>query len=388
MPDPRTICTVKANGMVYRSWKSITITHSFPDMVPIFQMSCSEGGKLGGDNDSRRLVPQTPVTIDLGGQLVLTGAIEVRLASFDAGTHDVIIGGRSKTAVLVQSAMPIQPGNFDGYSLEQAARGALQPHGTPLSVVNAPAIFSKPFPYLAVNPGETVGSFIERMCRMRGTYLWGDAKGQLCVGQGDPKAAVVADLEEGRNIIRATVKLDDQGIFSAINVYGQSPAVGDDMSNRTAQATAMDPSAKTTAIRVEHAEHSGDSEDMTARANLEAARSSWDRVEATVTVAGWFRPDGKLWGLTDNVSFYSPMGLPNGTGRMPADNPLGVQSVTFSQDAENGTTTTLVLVRSSLLTSLPNAGVVSDGKGGYLDSPAPAAPVAPDYQGPAGIGHQ
>ena len=96
MPDPRNVCTVKAAGRIYKAWKSITITHTLPDMVPIFQMSCSEGGKLGGDNDSRRLVPQTPVTIDLGGQLVLTGAIEVRLASYDAGSHDVMIGGGPK----------------------------------------------------------------------------------------------------------------------------------------------------------------------------------------------------------------------------------------------------------------------------------------------------
>ncbi len=193
-------------------------------------------------------------------------------------------------------------------------------------------------------------------------------------------------MVEGKNILRATWKLDDQGIYSALSYYGQQPGIGDNSSTRTSQGTVTDPTANTTRIRNEHAEMNADAEDATTRANIEAARSGWDRVEATVTVAGWFKPDGTLWGLTENVSVYSPMGLPNGTGRMPSDNPLGVQKIVYSQDPENGTTTTLTLVRAALLTSTPRANVQSDGKGGYADPP-PAAPVAPDYQGPAGIGH-
>ncbi|MGI3902545.1 MAG: phage baseplate assembly protein [Janthinobacterium lividum] len=387
MPDPKTICTVRANGMVFRSWKSITISHPYGDLIPTFQLVCSEGGPLGGANDSRRLVPQTPVTIELGGQLALTGAIEQRLASYDANSHDVIIGGRSQSSVATLSSMPFTGGNLNGFSAEQAARAALAPHGTNLVVKNPPANWSKPFPFLAVNPGEYVHEFLERIFKMRGAFAWGDEKGNICVGQGDPKAAVVAELQEGRNILRATVKLDDQGIFSAMHIYGQQPGQGDDMSVRTAEGVATDPSAKTTRVFHQHAEMNCDSQDATARANLEAARSSWDRVEATVTVAGWFRPDGSLWGLTDNISFYSPMGLPNGTGKMPSDNPLGVQNIVYSQDSENGTTTTLTLVRAALLTSTPPANVQSDGKGGYVgDGPSAATPVAPDYQSGISIG--
>ena len=381
MPDPKTICTVRANGMVFRSWKSISIAHPYGDLVPTFQLTCSEGGPLGGANDSRRLLPQTPVTIELGGNLVLTGAIEQRLASYDANSHDVIIGGRSQSSVASLSSMPFTGGNLNGFTAEQAARAALAPHGTGLVVKNPPASWSKAFPFLAVNPGEYVHEFLERIFKMRGAYAWGDEQGRICVGQGDPSAPAVAELQEGRNILRATVKLDDQGIFNAMHFYGQQPGQGDDMAIRTAEAAATDPSAKTTRMFHQHAEMNGDGQDMTARANLEAARSSWDRVEVTATVAGWFRPDGLLWGLTDNISFYSPMGLPNGTGRMPSDNPLGVQNIVYAQEPENGTTTTLTLVRAALLTSTPLANVASDGKGGFVgDGPSATTPVAPDYQ--------
>ena len=383
MPNPAYVATVKANGQNYISFESLTVNRSFSDMISYFQLTCSEGGLLGGANDARRLVPGTPVQIYLGGQLVLTGAVTTRAASFDANGHTVIIGGRSATADGPDSAIPINPGNFDGYGAEQAARGVLQPHGTNLNVVNPPSSWSKPFPYLAVNPGEHVGEFLERICKMRGAFLWDDEQGNLCAGQGDPSAASVADLQEDLNILRATIKLDDQGLYSAVNYYGQQPAQGDEFSNRTAQGTATNPGTTTTRIRVEHAEHAGDSDDMTARANLEAARSGWDQVEATVTVAGWFRSDGLLWGLTNNVTLYSPMGLPNGTGQMT----LGIQSVVYSQikDAEGeGTTTTMTLVRPQFLTSTPFANVQSNGSGGYGDSgstPAPAQPVPPDTSG-------
>ena len=52
----------------------------------------------------------------------------------------------------------------------------------------------------------------------------------------------------------------------------------------------------------------------------------------------------------------------------PADDPLGVQQIVWSQDAENGT---LTPVRSVLLGTAPLANVRSDGKGGYLDGPPP-----------------
>ena len=391
MPDPRFVCTVKANGQNYSSWKSIRVRREYGDTVSTFQMTCSEAGPLGGANDSRRLVPGTPVQITLGGVLALTGAVTTRAASFDATSHPVIIGGRSGTGDAADSSMNVTPGNYDGYTAEQIARSALQPHRVSLKVVNAPSLWSKPFPFFAVNPGERVMELIERAMKMRGAFMWDDEQGNLCVGQGDPSAAVVAELQEGRNILRGTVKLDDQDIYGSLSFYGQQPGQGDDMAIRTAQATAQNPAARQNRTRVEHAEHPGDSEDMQARANLEAARSAWPSVDAPLTVVGWIRPDGKLWGITDNISVYSPMGLPNGTGKMT----LGTQAITYAQDDQDGTTTTLELKRPELLTSTPHTNVQSDGSGGYGDgsgSPTPAQPVAPDYQqgsvGPGGLlGH-
>lgn len=192
MPDPRYVATVKANGQNYTAFETITVSRSVTDGISYFQMTCSEGGPLGGSNDARRLVPGTPVQILLGGKLVLTGAVTTRTATYDGQSHTLLVGGRSLTADGLLSAVAVQPGNFDGYSGEQAARGVLQPHGTNLKVVNPPPLWSKPFPYLAVNPGEHGGEFLERICKMRGAFIWDDEQGNVCVGQGNPSAAVVA----------------------------------------------------------------------------------------------------------------------------------------------------------------------------------------------------
>ena len=389
MPDPRTVCQVKANGRIYTAWKSITVRRAYGDTVSWFQMNCSEGGSLGGSDDARRLVPGTPVQITLGGVVALVGAVTTRSATYDAGSHEVIIGGRSGTGDAADSTVNVTPGNLNGYTAEQIARGALQPHGIDLNVVNPPATFTKPFPFFAVNPGETVMQHIERAMRMRGGLHVGrragpamrrsgrsECRGGRRTGGGAQHPASHLQARRPGHLRRAVVLRSAAGAKATI--WRSAPA----------QATVQNPTVRQNRTRVEHAEHPGDAEDMSTRANLEAARSAWPTVEASVTVAGWIRPDGKLWGLMDNVSVYSTMGLPNGTGKMT----LGVQAITYNQvkDAEGeGTTTTLELKRPELLTSTPHSDVQSDGSGGYGDgsgSPAPASQATPDYQGSAATG--
>lgn len=48
------------------------------------------------------------------------------------------------------------------------------------------------------------------------------------VGNGDPKAMPVADLVEGRNLLRISGKLDDQSAVGVWNTVGQQPGIGDD----------------------------------------------------------------------------------------------------------------------------------------------------------------
>ena len=64
-------------------------------------------------------------------------------------------------------------------------------------------------------------------------------------------------------------------------------------------------------------------------------------INANVTVQGWMMPGGGLWRAGDLVAFISPMTTLN-MG-------LKIQNVTFTQDSQSGTLTTLELVAPWLL---------------------------------------
>ena len=71
------------------------------------------------------------------------------------------------------------------------------------------------------------------------------------------------------------------------------------------------------------------------RAKNEALWHEGPQIEATVTVQGWFRDDTSLWLPGENVFVYSPM--------CPLNMMMKIQDVTFTQDNNSGTQTTMLL---------------------------------------------
>ncbi len=369
MPDPKTIATISANGKIFKGWKSMNVRLQAGDAVRTFQFTCSDA-----HSEAAQLLPGARCVIQLGGKTVLTGWITTRGVSYDADSHDVVIGGKALSTDVAESSMPFSGGNLNGYTAAQAIRGALAPHKLDLVEKNPPPLWSKPFPFLAANPGESALRFIERVAVMRGAFVWDDEQGRVCVGNGSPSAAPAGDLVEGKNILRCTGKIDDQSAVSEWNTHGQQPGVGDNYATRNAQGRVTDPIPRSNRVVDAHVPHNADSEDAATFAGMLAARAGWETVEIEATVVGWFRPDGQVWQLTDNCTLYSPMALPGGANKMT----LGTQGIVFSQDDKGGTTTSLTLIRPEFLAPFGHAGVQSDAAGNIVSNPGTPQPVAPD----------
>jgi hypothetical protein len=78
-------------------------------------------------------------------------------------------------------------------------------------------------------------------------------------------------------------------------------------------------------------------------AHNEAKWSDGTKIQASVVVQGWMRPGtAQLWQAGGNVVVWSPMAVINGQV-------MKIQTATFSQDRNSGTTTTLDLVVPWLL---------------------------------------
>ena len=361
MPDPNFVATIVAGGVRYSNWTSVTVRRDYADWQSFFEFSAAEPNVDASSFASVPLTPATPVQVYLGSQKLIDGFVTTRSVSMDDKSHDVVIAGKSLTQKLEASA-PIQQGNYNGSSFQQAAQGVMQSTGVNLVIQNPPDNASKPFDNLSVQYGESVGEFIERIAKMRGFFLTDDENGNLVASQADMTAAPVAALQEGVNILRATCTLDNQTVFSSMSVVGQQPGTDQNWPPRDYSATVQGPPEGNGRSRVIIAEHPGDAQDFQQRVNFEAARAAWGQVDCQITVVGWFKDDGSLWIPTEIVTVLSPTLFPSDSGAVL----LGIQACVYQQDDKGGTTTTLHLKKKGALTTLPNP---FDGQTEY-DGPA------------------
>ena len=378
MPNPNEVATITVGGRSYRNWKTVSVERVWGgEAISVFSLGATEPSESTTGWSDLRLKPGDAVTVALAGITVITGNVTARSTSIDAQGHEILVQGRSAAAKIADTSVPIKAGSFSGNTYEQTARGLLARHGVGLVVRNAPSIFSKPFRSLVPQYGETIMEMLDRMGSMRGVFHSDDADGNLVVGQGDPTAAPVATLQEGKNIKSATVRLVNENAWSLYTVAGQNVGTDQDRpSNRDQSASISNPNTDTIREKILIAPHTGDSDEMAAHANYRAAVDSWNQVQATFVVQGWVRPDGKLWDVCDNLSVIAPSLFPNEGGKQI----LGVQTVKYTQDSENGTLTTLECVLPNALSPYSNPNVLTDSNGNLLNGSGvgTAAPNAPD----------
>lgn len=359
---------ISTGGKNFSAWKSVVVRREWHNLVSTFQFSAAEGA-YGPGYSGLQIAPGDVVDITLAGKMALHGWVKIRSVTLDKEGHTVVIAGESVTADLARSSVAVQPGTYNGSTFEQAANAVMAPHGITLKMLNPPPIVSKPFKSLVPQYGEVVGEFLARTAMMRGLFLTDDENGNVVAGQIDDAAGPVAELQEGVNIERIIAHLEDPSASAAAKLLGVGQNVGDDNSypSRANAAVATNSEVRQNTFRLFLAEHPADPDELQARVDHEAATSLWPQVNVTVTVPGWLRPDGELWDLQKKISVISPSVFPNTSGAVV----LGTQSVTFMQDDQGGTTTTLELVRSDSLTVVPTANSKD------LGPPAIDAPAQP-----------
>jgi prophage tail gpP-like protein len=138
-----------------------------------------------------------------------------------------------------------------------------------------------------------------------------------------------------------------------VNVAAQGP--GDNQFNG-AQANEMEADVTTSVPRVPYSkiivpmEHPPTSQaEVQNRANYERMWKDGTLINCTTVTQGWLRAGQVLWEAGDNVWVNSPMAMLNQA--------MGIQNVTFTQDNQNGTQTTLDLVNPEALRGSPNVDV-------------------------------
>ena len=348
MPKHTEIATILAGGERYETWQAVSISRDLREITTQMNLTVAEIGDLKHGWKSLRLKPGDPCTAYLAGQLAASGYVIVRQVAYDANAHGVQFIVQSKVADLLKSTANPSPGQFRNYTLSQIAGAVLKPFGINFSSRGMAEGADKPFPRVSVHFGETVFELLERLCRMRNLSMIDDENGNIVAMRG-PLPEIVADLQEGRNILSAQMVWRDDVAFSGCKVCTQQP--GNDHvwgdAARASAAVAVNPHYSRYAPLHLVAEEPGDSRDAQMRADHERDANVASMLNVNVTLHGWLRDGTTLWlnEVGKSVSLFSPMLFPQ--ERIT----LGIQAVACSQSDRDGTTTTLTLTLPRLLQS-------------------------------------
>lgn len=378
MPKPIETCVVTCNGEKFDAWTMAQVVLDAKVVDDHFTLLVSEISSASGW-DPMRLKPLDRVEVALGGVKVLTGSVTTRQAAMNATSHATQIMGSSRTNGLVTSShIPKQGGgSYDGNTFEQIARSVGEPYGIGFRWKRIPVGADKPFRFVQVMPGESSFKFLERLARQRGAIFNADENGDLVGRDGKPDdEKQTATLEEGKNIV-SIVAMMRGDMPSTVGIIASQPGNDNVFGKAAAQVKAEAKNPAVTAYRplVMVAEEPLTPEEAQRRADNEIRQINWESIVFTVVVNGWFRPDGELWRPWQPVTVKAPGVVPTSEGRIS----LFVQSATFAQDANGGSTTTL-----ELRLRVDGAGRLGrvDAQGGaspnVLTTPPEAAkPIAP-----------
>ena len=296
-----------------------------------------------------KLGPCDTVEILLAGQLAMTGTITERQVAYDVANHGVQLVGKGKTVWGYKSSVNTETGSFDGLTFEQIMRKCVAEYG-PIQIIGK--LNSRPFVRVQCNPGEPIWNFLENLARPRGIVMGSDKTGAF-VFVGDhvtPPGTTQKLLKEGVNIksMNFTVNIDDQYVvYKTISQTGASDGNAGTAASEQESAP-IGGSGCSRSILITPAEQPvATIDELNDRNKNEAKWREGAQINATVVVQGWTYDGKNLWDVGGDVWVDSPM--------CPLNQRLKISRVTFTQDRNSGSQTTLDLVLPWLLndTSLP-----------------------------------
>lgn len=340
------------NGLKYRGWTSISVTRAMDAASAAFNLSITE--RWDGQDQPWPITEGDECQVLIGGQVLITGYVDVFSPGFGASDHTITVQGRDKTADMIDCSAVHSPDEWQNINVLQLARTLAKPFGIEVS---ADVTVGNTFPIIKLQQGETAFDAVDRHCRMRGLLASPTGNGGLLITRAGTRRAAVALIQGGPqgNILSASGTRDASQRYSKYIVKAQTPWASTSTGEQEAhiQGEATDPTVKRYRPLLVLAETGGSTGGAAERANWEAKVRVGRSLTATVTVQGWRqRPGGALWEPNLLVPVRSPW--------LKMDGTMLIRSVTYSRTAQGGTTCTLSLV--SPLTYSPEP--VSDAANG------------------------
>lgn len=324
-------------GTKFEDWESVWVQHRWSDGWPLFRFTAAERADMPTLWTALQFKPGDACTITLGGQLAITGIILTRQTAYDASNHQVELAGAGRTWAAGTSSVDAKKANFDNMTLKQVADKAYGDVGVTVRQIGT--LDETPFPHLQATPGEQVFDFVDKQARNKGATLGSDHLGNMLL-IGEHSGQVVQQLVEGQNIKKMQCVISNEMMADVYSAVGQG-ANAEQLSAATSAEMRKDINSevykgyfKFIQTPLEHPPMS--QAEVDARAFYEKRLRDGTQITAHVTVQGWLRDGIDLWRCGDDVQVTAPMAMLNFV--------MKIQTLTFQQDTQSGTTTVLELV--------------------------------------------
>ena len=337
---------LSVNGAEYEGWKSVDVTRSIEAVSGSFRLIAND--KWDIVKNPWEIFPGDKAVIRIDGKTIITGWVDCVSPSYSTSDHGIEISGRDVTCDLVDCSAVVQSYEIREQTIGGLAKMLCAPFGIP--VIDS-AGDAEVFPSVAIQPGETVFSCIERQARQRDIIVTTNGEGSLVLGKVGALHAADKLVQSG-NIITASANYDFSNRFSEYIVKGQHPALGESEASWSPPQNDVESRYTDGNItRYRPLILTGESQvyDKSAdtRARREAAQRAGESMQVSVTVQGWTQSNGELWPLNGAVVIKSPA--------LYLNHELIIASVSFTA-GDGGSNTVMVLKQPDAFLNLDSAG--------------------------------
>lgn len=347
--------SLRINGRDYAGWKSARVTRGIETVCGGFALSVAD--RWAGQQEPWPIREEDECALLLGDERVITGYVDGRTLSFGPEEHAISVSGRDAASALVDCSADLDKWEFSNFSVLDLAKKVGDQFGLRVSLQAGLQLAQAD--KLSVDPGDTGWDVLERLCRTAGVLAVSDGDGGIVLTRVGSEKATTA-LEEGQNILQASLDCDATKRFSAYRVLAQERG-SDRASGKTVAAVrgvAVDEGVQ----RVERLLIVRGDGGMTpaqakTRAQWEATVRAARAHTVNVTVQGWEQGDGSLWPVNALVRIKSPL--------LGLDTEMLIKETVFSLD-EGGTTTELALSRPDAFKPEPEVRAKPEKKGGKV----------------------
>ncbi|GAB6127301.1 phage baseplate assembly protein [Humidesulfovibrio idahonensis] len=230
----------------HRDWERVEVDSDLLTPADGWRVSLGLPELKGGLGVPAYVRPWEPVTLTLGGQVIMRGRIDTVESDVDKASHTLALTGRDLGAVLVDCSAPIFAARQ--CSLAEIVAKMVRPLGiTSIKVQAGAATHDK----ISVDPGMTAWDALQRVCEQNGCWPYFAPDGTLIIGGPDYTDATnpaVGQLVlrwngKGNNVLRLVEKKGIQERHSEVTVLGQAHGSEHSAGAHNIRATAKDNAA-------------------------------------------------------------------------------------------------------------------------------------------------